>query len=117
MAAAVLLAVLAAAPFAFFWGQQPQDQEPAELQSPHVGRLVEWKNPESTEIEDQIRDLRTGTEALEANLNCRNTSESADQIGAEIQRVLQATSMLEQEIQSGATGAPPFLSNNPYYGR
>src|SRR5262249_14801937 len=117
MAVAVLLAVFVAVPVAFYWGQQLEDEEAPALNSPDVFGLDERMQREGIEIEDQIQALRTHTDALEADINFRNAPDPGDQIAAEIQRLLQEASLLEQEVQFGAAGAPPSLSNHPYYGR
>jgi serine/threonine-protein kinase len=119
MAGVVLLSVFAAALFTFHWGQQPEDEEAPALQISGGIRLGERAYRESVDLDEQIHAFRTRAEALEGDLNCRSAcaSDSGDPIGAEIQRILQETRRLEQEIQSGAAGAPEYLSNQPLYGR
>jgi serine/threonine-protein kinase len=117
MASTVLLSVLVAAPFVLYRGNQPEGEEAPSLKSPEGVRLGERINLESVEIEDRIRILRARAEALKADLDSRNASDQGDPIDAELQRLLQESCKLEQEIQSGTTGAPRSLSNQPLYGR
>jgi serine/threonine protein kinase len=123
-AVVALLTVSVAAPFAFHEGQKPTVEEvPARVeevpapQSSDVFRLSDRAHREIEDVEARIHALRTRSEALEADFNSRCGADSGDPIGAEIQRILQETCRLEQEIQSGATGAPGYLGNQPLYGR
>ena len=79
--------------------------------------MSERTHQEGIEIEDQIHAFRARAATQERELDCRNASDSGDAIGVEIQCILQETCRLEQEIQSGVTGAPETLSNQPLYGR
>jgi serine/threonine-protein kinase len=114
LAVAVLLCVLVAVPFVLRWGHQREVEEAPTPKSLEEVRRGERTNQGSDEIEEQIHTLRVRAKSLEADVNSRNVSDSGDQIAAEIQRVLQEARLLEQEIQSGTTGAPQSLSRQPF---
>lgn len=114
LAVAVLLCVLVAVPFVLRWGRPPAVEEALAPKSLEEVRRGERTNQGSDEIEEQIHTLRVRAKSLEADLNSKNVTDSGDQIAAEIQRVLQEARLLEQEIQSGTTGAPQSLSRQPF---
>ncbi len=117
VAAAVLLSVLVAAAFALHRGHQPETEDVSALNNLEPFRRSERTYPGSDEVEARIHALRTRAEELQADLNYKNCSDSGDQIDTDIQRLVQEARLLEQEIQSGATGAPRSSSNQPLFGR
>lgn len=117
LAFVVLLSAVVAGPFVLRRGHQPEVEEAPALQSPEGIRLGERTNQRIDEIDEQIHALRARTGALEVELEHSSVSDSRDPIGVEIQRVLQEARLLEQEIQSGATGVPSSFSNQPLYRR
>src|SRR5262249_11880384 len=117
IAVAVLLSAAATVPLVLHRSNQPEVEEAPALKSPEGVYQVEQWNPVSDEMHDEIQTLRSRAEVLEAELNFRNPCDSNDPIAAEIQRALQEARLLEQEIQSGATGAPGSLGNPSLYRR
>jgi serine/threonine protein kinase len=138
MASAVLLSVVAAAPFALRLARQPQAEEAPALESSEASGSVARTYPGSDEIENQIHALQKRADALQGMLDHRSGSDWADPIGAEIQkfreearsldpenrsvtdwgdpisakmqRLLKEARSLEQELRPGAPGAPQVSS-------
>jgi serine/threonine-protein kinase len=123
IAVAVLLSAAATVPLVLHRSNQPEVEEQVEVKEAPALQSLEAVRPGGLgdqgrdEMDDQIQPLRTRAEALEADLNRRNTCDSEDPIAAEIQRALQEAHLLEQEIQSGAIGAPGSLGNPSLYRR
>jgi serine/threonine protein kinase len=112
MAFAVFLGIVFAVPFVFQLGHLFKSGDPA-LELQEGVQPGEGTNGGIEDIADEIRALQERARELAADLDHRRGLDSEDAILAEIQQVLQEARSLEQQIQSGALGAPPSLSNQP----
>jgi serine/threonine-protein kinase len=109
-AAAVVLCLLAASPFAWrAW--HPADAEALNSRTSE-GKEPRPPNPTNVgaeEIEAQMHALQQRTEAMTANLQHARITAPGEQVGAELQSLLNQAHVLEQEISARVLGA---RSNN-----
>ena len=109
MASFVVLSAISVVLMVWRSGQKIDGDESPGLNSEEQFQIGERKNVGTDEIEQRIHVLGERTQALQADLDPRSISHREDPISTEIQNTLNKARSLEQEIHSGAMGAPHLL--------